>query len=74
MTSKQPVQYYGLKEFADFAKEEGLEYSTRHLSVYKGRGMLPEPTVLIGDKAGWTREQINEWIKQTTNAKEWGEK
>ncbi|GGK05575.1 hypothetical protein GCM10007063_29970 [Lentibacillus kapialis] len=64
MTSKKPVQYYGLKEFAEFAKEEGLEYSTRQLSVYKGRDKLPEPTVMIGDKAGWTKDQIDNWLKQ----------
>ncbi|ALX48530.1 hypothetical protein [Lentibacillus amyloliquefaciens] len=69
MTSKQPVQYYGLKEFADIAKEEGMYYSTRQLSVYKGRDKLPEPTVMIGDKAGWTKDQIDEWIKQIKEKK-----
>ncbi|WP_010530024.1 hypothetical protein [Lentibacillus jeotgali] len=69
MTSKKPVQYYGLKEFADLAKEEGMNYSTRQLSVYKGRDLLPGPTVMIGDKAGWTKEQINDWIKQVKQEK-----
>ncbi|MFD2759772.1 hypothetical protein [Lentibacillus juripiscarius] len=69
MTSKQPMHYYGLKEFAEFAKEQGMEYSTRHLSVYKGRDLLPEPTVMIGDKAGWTKDQIDEWIGQVKEKK-----
>ncbi|TFJ92524.1 hypothetical protein [Lentibacillus salicampi] len=64
MASKEPVQYYGLKEMADLAKEEGIQYTTRQLSVYKGRGLLPEPTVMIGDKAGWTKDQIDEWLEQ----------
>lgn len=69
MTAKQPVQYYGLKEFADFAREQGMAYSTRQLSVYKGRDKLPEPTVMIGDKAGWTKEQIDEWIEKVKEKK-----
>lgn len=64
MTSKKPIQYYGLKDLSDFAKKEGINYSTRHLSVYKGRNQLPVPTVMIGDKAGWTKEQLDEWLEQ----------
>lgn len=64
MASEKPVQYYGLKDLSDFAKEEGIEYSTRQLSVYKSRELLPDPTVMIGNKAGWTKKQIDEWIKQ----------
>lgn len=64
MPSKKPIQYYGLKDLSDFAKEEGINYSTRQLSVYKGRNQLPDPTVLIGDKAGWTKEQLDEWLEQ----------
>ncbi|WP_164669408.1 hypothetical protein [Virgibacillus doumboii] len=69
MTLKKPEQYYGLKEIADFAREKGIDYSTRQLSVYKSRDKLPEPTVMIGDKAGWTREQIDEWIEQVKEKK-----
>lgn len=57
-------QYYGLKEFADRANERGLKTTTEILSVYKRRGVLPEPVVMIGSKAGWTLEQIDEWINQ----------
>lgn len=64
MASKKPVQYYGLKDLSDFAKEEGIEYSTRQLSVYKSRNLLPNPTVMIGEKAGWTKKQLDDWIEQ----------
>lgn len=64
MASKKPVQYYGLKDFSDFAKEEGIEYSTRELSVYKSRELLPDPAVMIGKRAGWTKKQIDDWINQ----------
>ncbi|GGB58874.1 hypothetical protein F3157_19845 [Virgibacillus dakarensis] len=64
MVAKKPEQYYGLKEISDFAKEEGIEYSTRELSVYKSRNKLPDPVVMIGKKAGWTKKQIDDWIAQ----------
>ncbi|QKY68689.1 hypothetical protein [Lentibacillus sp. CBA3610] len=69
MTSKKPIQYYGLKEFADIAREQGITYNTRQLSVYKGRDKLPDPTVMIGDKSGWTKEQIDEWLEQVKEEK-----
>lgn len=62
MASENPIQYYGLKDFSNFVKEEGMTYSTRELSVYKSRELLPDPTVLIGKRAGWTKEQIDDWI------------
>lgn len=64
MTSHKPTRYYGLKDFSDFVKEEGMDYSTRELSVYKSRQLLPDPEVMIGERAGWTKEQIDDWINQ----------
>ncbi|ASN06460.1 hypothetical protein [Virgibacillus necropolis] len=64
MSYKKPVQYYGLKDFSDFVKEEGMKYSTRELSVYKSRDLLPDPEVMIGERAGWTKEQIDDWVNQ----------
>lgn len=52
MTSHKPIHYYGLKDFSDIVKEEGMDYSTRELSVYKSRQLLPDPTVMIGERAG----------------------
>lgn len=70
MAKKKTEHYYGLKEFADFAFEEGVikaKVPTRALSVYKERGQLPEPVVMIGDRAGWTKEQIDKWIQERKN-------
>lgn len=64
MTSHKPIHYYGLKDFSDIVKEEGMDYSTRELSVYKSRQLLPDPTVMIGERAGQTKEQIDDWINQ----------
>jgi hypothetical protein len=57
-------QYYGLKDFADRANERGINTSTEALSVYKDRGVLPKPAVLIGRRAGWSMEQIDKWIDE----------
>lgn len=64
MSSNKPIHYYGLKDFSNFVKEEGMEYSTQELSVYKSRALLPDPAVMIGEKAGWTKSQIDDWISQ----------
>lgn len=61
--------YLGLKEFADRANERGLKISMGTLSVYKSRGTLPEPKVMIGNKAGWTLDQVDKWIDQKISSK-----
>lgn len=53
-----------MKQFADLANQHGIKATTRTLSVYKGRGQLPTPAVYIGDTAGWTKEQIMNWITE----------
>lgn len=70
MSNKEIKHFYGLKEFANFAHEAGVingKFPTGVLSVYKERGKLPDPVVMIGDKAGWTKQQIDEWIKERNN-------
>lgn len=60
-------QYYGLKDFADRANERGIKTTTEILSVYKRRGKLPVPAVLIGTRAGWSLKQIDKWIDDRLN-------
>lgn len=64
----KPKLYYGLKDFTLIAKERGLDLNTRALSVYKSRGALPEPKVIVGTgrnaKSGWTKQQIENWINE----------
>lgn len=74
MSKENTKNYYGLKEFADFAVESGVLASseqqlnnTRKLAVYNQRGKLPIPSVTIGSKEGWTKAQIDQWIKEQQN-------
>lgn len=62
--TRETKYYYGLKEFAEISNKNGINTSTEKLSVYRRRGLLPVPTVMIGTKAGWTKEQIESWIKE----------
>ncbi|MFD1608527.1 hypothetical protein [Oceanobacillus luteolus] len=62
-------QYYGLKDFADRANDKGLKTSTEILSVYRRRGLLPEPAVMIGKRAGWSMDQIDRWIEEEKSKK-----
>ena len=70
--SKKTKHYYGLKEIAEMATEEGLQVDFRYLSVYKGRSTFPFPTpaVMIGSKEGWTKEQAELIISELRKIKQ----
>lgn len=57
-------QYYGLTNFASYIQEKGLDFDKRKLSVYRERGLLPQPAVQVGRNNGWSVEQIDKWIEK----------
>jgi hypothetical protein len=67
MSKAEPLRFYNLKEFADFSQAHGIDTNHRKLSVYRKRGKLPEPSAYVGNKAGWTKEQIDSWIEEYKN-------
>ena len=44
---------------AEFADRIGVEYST--IRRYRGRGMLPDPDVTLGQSSGWYADTIDRW-------------
>ena len=42
-----------------FADRVGVEYST--IRRYRGRGMLPDPDVTLGQSSGWYADTIDAW-------------
>ncbi len=57
------MELYGQVEFG-----KRIGWSRKKISVYYARGKLPEPFAYIGGKRPvWTKEQIEEWIRQRGN-------
>lgn len=51
----------GLMSISAVAEYTGL--SRRTIQDYRLDGRLPEPAIVIGRSPGWTREQIEEWMR-----------
>lgn len=55
--------------FAKILAEKGFPFDLKKLNVYKKRGMLPEPDVLIENIPYWKKSTIEKYIEQLEVAK-----
>ncbi|USK35177.1 hypothetical protein LIT25_07645 [Bacillus sp. F19] len=56
--------FFSQKQFADYLKENGLNYDKRKLNVYYYRGKIPEPDLELGGTVYWSRASVETFCEQ----------
>lgn len=56
--------FFSQKQFADYLKENGLNYDKRKLNVYYHRGKIPKPDLELGGTVYWRRASVETFCEQ----------
>lgn len=56
--------FFSQKQFANYLKENGLNYDRRKLNVYYHRGKIPEPDLELAGTVYWSRASVETFCEQ----------
>jgi len=61
---KDDSEYFSLTQFADYLADQGLRYDRQKLNLYYGRGLVPDPDLVIGGTKYWSKKTIQHYKDQ----------
>jgi hypothetical protein len=67
MIREEDDHYFNQKMFAEFLKENGLNYSRSKLNVYYDRGKIPKADIELAGKPYWCRSTVEDFCEQEKN-------